>query len=342
MVVSTTSPTNNGPAHDNEKRRKQTVERAKANHMRLQYARLKVDHGWQKQNLNEVENLYFHHSHLRGPKPSPTMMTATLNEPSTTYPSITSPSSNTSQSSLSFKLGPSSLSRGHTSGSSSPSHADNVPPDSSAPQAISSHDPSLPLQSAPAAVVNPSELKSLIEMEAELENKPLQEPPIITSSYAPPPPAGPSHTPTYGAMSLTTPGSNYRSDHSLAPTPISTTWATTAPRVPPPLPSPNHYPNIPLQRQPTLPVSPGMGENQYNFPGVSLTYDSFWSSHSSTTTASARSFRSPTGSIAPSAVSGMGSTSGLNDAYMSRTYQAEPASAHGRQNIGARATAGRE
>ncbi|KLO15532.1 hypothetical protein SCHPADRAFT_260404 [Schizopora paradoxa] len=26
---------------------------------RLQYARLKVDHGWQKQNLNEVENLYF-------------------------------------------------------------------------------------------------------------------------------------------------------------------------------------------------------------------------------------------------------------------------------------------
>lgn len=26
---------------------------------RLQYARLKVEHGWQKQNLNEVENLYF-------------------------------------------------------------------------------------------------------------------------------------------------------------------------------------------------------------------------------------------------------------------------------------------
>ncbi|KIM77634.1 hypothetical protein PILCRDRAFT_615634 [Piloderma croceum F 1598] len=30
--------------------------------MRLQYARLKVEHGWQRQNLNEVENLYFHHS----------------------------------------------------------------------------------------------------------------------------------------------------------------------------------------------------------------------------------------------------------------------------------------
>ncbi|KAF7368898.1 hypothetical protein MVEN_00215700 [Mycena venus] len=40
-------------------------EKAKANHLlrqlqlRLQYARLKVDHGWQKQRLNEVENLYF-------------------------------------------------------------------------------------------------------------------------------------------------------------------------------------------------------------------------------------------------------------------------------------------
>ncbi|KAJ7916176.1 hypothetical protein B0H13DRAFT_1998495 [Mycena leptocephala] len=42
-----------------------SMERAKANHLlrqlqlRLQYARLKVDHGWQKQRLNEVENLYF-------------------------------------------------------------------------------------------------------------------------------------------------------------------------------------------------------------------------------------------------------------------------------------------
>ncbi|KXN80955.1 hypothetical protein AN958_06546 [Leucoagaricus sp. SymC.cos] len=58
-----------------EKKRKQTLERAKANHlsrqlqMRLQYARLKVEHGWQRQNLNEVENLYFHHSHQRGPRP---------------------------------------------------------------------------------------------------------------------------------------------------------------------------------------------------------------------------------------------------------------------------------
>ncbi|KAF5353920.1 hypothetical protein D9756_007098 [Leucocoprinus leucothites] len=74
-MVSTASAA--AQANELEKKRKQTLERAKANHlsrqlqMRLQYARLKVEHGWQRQNLNEVENLYFHHSHLRSPKPCP-------------------------------------------------------------------------------------------------------------------------------------------------------------------------------------------------------------------------------------------------------------------------------
>ncbi|KAI9462648.1 hypothetical protein F5148DRAFT_1212896, partial [Russula earlei] len=34
--------------------------------IRLQYARLKVEHGWQPQSLNEVENLYFRHATLKG------------------------------------------------------------------------------------------------------------------------------------------------------------------------------------------------------------------------------------------------------------------------------------
>ncbi|KAF9450862.1 hypothetical protein P691DRAFT_773611 [Macrolepiota fuliginosa MF-IS2] len=85
-MVSTASAA--AQASEMEKRRKQTLERAKANHlsrqlqMRLQYARLKVEHGWQKQNLNEVENLYFHHSHQRGPKPylpSPSFSVSTPN-----------------------------------------------------------------------------------------------------------------------------------------------------------------------------------------------------------------------------------------------------------------------
>ncbi|KZT64579.1 hypothetical protein DAEQUDRAFT_602666 [Daedalea quercina L-15889] len=55
--------------HIDHKRRKITPERAKANYLRLrlQYARLKVEHGWQRQTLNEVENLYFRHTHKSRP-----------------------------------------------------------------------------------------------------------------------------------------------------------------------------------------------------------------------------------------------------------------------------------
>ncbi|OBZ65285.1 hypothetical protein A0H81_14700 [Grifola frondosa] len=38
--------------------------------LRLQYAKLKVEHGWQRQNLNEVENLYFRHTHINRPYPT--------------------------------------------------------------------------------------------------------------------------------------------------------------------------------------------------------------------------------------------------------------------------------
>lgn len=71
-MVTLASPQSN---EAEQKKRKQTLERAKANHlskqlqMRLQYAKLKVEHGWQRQNLNEVENLYFHHSQVRGLRP---------------------------------------------------------------------------------------------------------------------------------------------------------------------------------------------------------------------------------------------------------------------------------
>ncbi|KAI0372677.1 hypothetical protein BV20DRAFT_963731 [Pilatotrama ljubarskyi] len=37
--------------------------------LRLQYAKLKVEHGWQRQSLSEVENLYFRHTHLTRPYP---------------------------------------------------------------------------------------------------------------------------------------------------------------------------------------------------------------------------------------------------------------------------------
>ncbi|KAI0766895.1 hypothetical protein BD413DRAFT_430349, partial [Trametes elegans] len=54
---------------------KGAVDKAKANYLsgqlrlRLQYAKLKVEHGWQRQTLSEVENLYFRHTHLTRPYP---------------------------------------------------------------------------------------------------------------------------------------------------------------------------------------------------------------------------------------------------------------------------------
>ncbi|KAH9931908.1 uncharacterized protein B0H18DRAFT_69963 [Fomitopsis serialis] len=39
--------------------------------LRLQYAKLKVEHGWQRQTLNEVENLYFRHTHKSRPHTTP-------------------------------------------------------------------------------------------------------------------------------------------------------------------------------------------------------------------------------------------------------------------------------
>ncbi|KAF4566061.1 hypothetical protein EYR36_011476 [Pleurotus pulmonarius] len=90
-----------------EKKRKFTLERAKANHLsrqlqlRLQYAKLKVDHGWQKQSLNEVENLYFRHSHLHGQKSQASVAPLV----STTTSQNTNTAAGTTQSSLSFKLG---------------------------------------------------------------------------------------------------------------------------------------------------------------------------------------------------------------------------------------------
>jgi len=109
--------TPNNKTNENERRKKQTIERTKVNHlsrqlqMRLQYARLKVDHGWQIQKLNEVENLYFHHAHQRGSKSHslPSLVTTTQNDMSSYMNSRSSPP----QSSLSFKIGSSPLSRSH-------------------------------------------------------------------------------------------------------------------------------------------------------------------------------------------------------------------------------------
>ena len=62
-----------------------------------------------------MENLYFHHSHLRGPKPFPAPSIITTYQHATSF---VGPSTSSVQSSLSFKLAPSSLGRNSISASS--------------------------------------------------------------------------------------------------------------------------------------------------------------------------------------------------------------------------------
>ncbi|KAJ7510271.1 hypothetical protein B0H11DRAFT_2216084 [Mycena galericulata] len=92
-------------------RKIRALERAKAVHLvrqlqlRLQYAKLKVDHGWQKQHLNEVENLYFRqqrHSDgsVRTEYPSTAVLTTPM-DPQVLAQNSMGPNNN---SSLSFKL----------------------------------------------------------------------------------------------------------------------------------------------------------------------------------------------------------------------------------------------
>ncbi|KAG6861182.1 hypothetical protein C0995_002989 [Termitomyces sp. Mi166 len=339
MVVSTPLSANNGPTHENEKRRKQTVERARLSRqlqMRLQYAKLKVDYGWQKQNLNEVENLYFHHSHQRIPKSyaSPPMTTVTLKELSTTHPPIADPS-NSSQSSLSFRTNPSSLTRSHTStslASDSPSQNETGAPNASTSQSTPTKNQSLSNQNPPLVPINPVEMRNLIQMEVEPENKPLPAPTSATlPSQYPQPTAGPSRISNYTTAAYSGSQSSFGSDRALVHAPVTTTWVTAGSRLPP-TSSPssfNHFPGAPLQR---TPASPSLNESSFSFSGVSLTYDSFWSSHSSS--ASTRSLRASLSSIPPATVSSVDSNGGMADTYTFKSYQApEPAGARGGQKV---------
>ncbi|KAJ1301161.1 hypothetical protein OPQ81_003572 [Rhizoctonia solani] len=77
------------------KRTKLHAEKAKAQQLsrqlktRLQFARLKVDYGWTRQSLNEVENLYFHLSRAR-PVPQPSKIRVDKQEDQVADPSISS------------------------------------------------------------------------------------------------------------------------------------------------------------------------------------------------------------------------------------------------------------
>ncbi|KAJ6460971.1 hypothetical protein C8R45DRAFT_1108790 [Mycena sanguinolenta] len=115
-----------------------SMEKAKANNLlrqlqlRLQYARLKVDHGWQKQRLNEVENLYFRQLKQSDSPFKPTYpTTALLSTP--LDPQIlaqSQPEDSGPNSSLSFKL---------PAPSEAPEALANAPPNSTATPASHEH-----------------------------------------------------------------------------------------------------------------------------------------------------------------------------------------------------------
>ncbi|KAF8066912.1 hypothetical protein FPV67DRAFT_1214931 [Lyophyllum atratum] len=322
MVTSTSIPVNNGATHENEKRRKQTVERAKANHlsrqlqMRLQYARLKVDHGWQKQNLNEVENLYFHHSHQRGPKPytpgsSPSMVT-TIPPPATA---------------------PTSLSMVATTSTA-------LPP----PPPIATVSPwyQLPEEPTPPHQI-PMSFKLGASSKSEQLYKMTESQLGQSRSFSAGSPLPEDGVPTTSSNILE-PTSTYNpasSNQSASGPPYDHMQLTRHVPSPAPGPSSNHYPNV-LYRQPQTQSSQssmGTSDNSFSFPGVSLTYDSFWSSHSHSSSAASHSFRASPGSTVP----GGELSEVASDLAVSKAYQAGVVGARGgRRKMAARATAGRE
>ncbi|KAG2131019.1 hypothetical protein DEU56DRAFT_914554 [Suillus clintonianus] len=95
--------------------------------MRLQYAKLKVEHGWQRQNLNEVENLYFHHSQVRGLRPVVPVKTVPLLSTNSLPPTAPAPEppapmavDEISQQVVNSQASPTDNSRGLTSPHDSP------------------------------------------------------------------------------------------------------------------------------------------------------------------------------------------------------------------------------
>ncbi|PPQ88206.1 hypothetical protein CVT25_005171 [Psilocybe cyanescens] len=304
MVATSSAATQ---ASENEKRRKQTMEKVKANHlsrqlqMRLQYARLKVEHGWQKQNLNEVENLYFHNSHLRGSKPFPVPTIATTQQQ---HSSFSGPLTSAVQSSLSFKLAPSSLGRiALNSGQvpaidrsisttppfregnnldQNPQTIQVTPPPPQDP--LANIDPLLRLDlptDTSAMVVDPQERLNpsvatisdpvVLNMPTEDVNITQKEPSVLTTSLSPP--------------------------QESVESPIDSQSSSS-----------NHYTSAKISR-PRIPKAPAVpkpppsltARDMYNFGSAStLTYDSFWSSHSGSTTPRPGPSRGPApGEFAP-------------------------------------------
>lgn len=272
-----------------------TMERAKAAHLsrqlqlRLQYARLKVEHGWQKQNLNEVENLYFRHSHTK-PRQSPAdqiLMSLSIPSAIQQSPRLSSAS----------EVQTNSRPNGTAVESSEIVEENEVllqpspPRTSPAPHVLASNsptptipeDPPVPsLEPSPMAVDSTAAISTVVQLRSNLP----EFPPVsqLTAAHKP---GAPEITPTYPIASY------YGALFPAQPAPTFGTRYAQIP-VPAPLPAPHRkapvaslQPSTTPQTQPPPSSSPAVSSSipvadPFKFGTAatgSLTYDSFWSSH---------------------------------------------------------------
>ncbi|KAG2339126.1 hypothetical protein BDR05DRAFT_968399 [Suillus weaverae] len=300
------------PPQSNEaeqKKRKQTLERAKANHlskqlqMRLQYAKLKVEHGWQRQNLNEVENLYFHHSQVRGLRPvvpAKTVPLLSMNPlpPSTPVPEPPEPVvvDEISQQVIDSQSPTTHNFRGPTSPHDSPIESTSTPVQNSftdttsksalhtiqtLPEKVPSQEPSQP---APAPV-HPSTQPATVPQEPQ--NSETAAPPYSSLDFSDPATMAPAYSQTPTQIQTHAQSQPYNPYTSLN---RQSSQPQPNPFMPQPLPQYSftqsyHATSLQNQSNPQISHSQPSANSQSPFGNGNgsgpLTYDSFWSTHAS-------------------------------------------------------------
>ncbi|KAG1888139.1 hypothetical protein F4604DRAFT_2032217 [Suillus subluteus] len=320
-MVTIASPQSN---EAEQKKRKQTLERAKANHlskqlqMRLQYAKLKVEHGWQRQNLNEVENLYFHHSQVRGLRPVVPTKTVPLLSTNPLPPTAPVPEppepvvvDEVSQQVINNQAPPIDTSRGHTSPHDSPVKLTTTPVQNSFTD-TTSKSASHTLQTLPekAPSQEPSQLTPA-PVHLNTQSATVQDSETVAPPYSPLDFSDPVTMVRFTQMQMQPqPQLQFQApSHSQTPTQIQThiqsqpynpymplnrqsSQPQPNPFMPQPLPQysfTQSYHATSLQNQsnpqishsqPSTNSQPSFGNGNGNGSGP-LTYDSFWSTHAS-------------------------------------------------------------
>ncbi|KAG1807437.1 uncharacterized protein BJ212DRAFT_744412 [Suillus subaureus] len=305
-MVTIASPQSN---EAEQKKRKQTLERAKASHlskqlqMRLQYAKLKVEHGWQRQNLNEVENLYFHHSQVRGLRPVVPAKTVPLLSTNPLPPTAPVPEppepvavDEVSQQVINSQAPPIDTSRGHTSPHNSPvkltsTHVQSSFTDTTSksslhtlqtlPEKAPSQEPSQP---APAPVHLSTQSATVLQ---ELPNSETVAPPYNSLDFSDPAAMAPSHSQIPTQIQTHTQSQPY---NPYMPLNRQSSQPQPNPFMPQPLPQYSftqsyHATSLQNQSNPQTSHSQPSANLQSSFGNGNgsgpLTYDSFWSTHAS-------------------------------------------------------------